>query len=218
MSIKELQTLGWIGGVDGPLADDRSNAFAGRIQGNRLPRRGNRLGSHQNASRPRRTGHRHCGGLRSLRRECKTFSMPTSDFLPPIARSGRLSRLEPAHGRQPLLGDQTHAKPRPKSFAAGRRAKSPNCCYPKPGRSMKKTGKCAAPSGGMAPNCSATAKACSPTATPADWPPPTTAPRWPSSSPPPSRARRCTFSPTKPARSCKARGSRPGNCSNGAST
>jgi len=45
-----------------------------------------------------------------------------------------------------------------------------------------------------------------PTATPAAWPPPITAPPWRSSSPHTSRARRSTSSPTRPARCSRGRG------------
>ena len=70
-----------------------------------MPRRGNRLGSDQNAARPRGAGHRCCGGLWRVSRRAKRVGSDEAAFLP-AARNGRLSGLEPADGRESVLGDR----------------------------------------------------------------------------------------------------------------
>ena len=75
--MKDVQTVQWIGGVDGCSAVDRSDAAAGRVRRDRLPRRGIGLGSDQNASRPRGAGHRRSPRPTACVWACKAFSTPT---------------------------------------------------------------------------------------------------------------------------------------------
>ena len=63
-------------------------------------------------------------------------------------------------------------------------------CWRRPAPSRKKIARCAGPSAASAPSCSPTARACSRIATPAAWPRPITARRWPCSSPPTSSGKR----------------------------
>ena len=120
-----------------------------------------------------------CVGLQTRR------STDEAAVLRAAGRGCRLPGDQPADGGESVLGAGADASARPsalrgkmppREIADGAAGRSPRHPRRRPRR-------CAARSAGTAPRCCTTARACSRTATPAAWPRPTTARRWPCSSP-----------------------------------
>ncbi len=122
----------------------------------------------------------------------------------PLAGRGGDPARDPAHGGEPVLGHRRHAPAR----AEERAATGPHdvgARFPRP--LPAHDGRAHVPQDRRARRAAlARRAACSPTATPARWPPAATAPRSASSAPRTSRSAASASSPTRRARSCRARG------------
>ncbi len=172
-------------------------------------RDGERCGTRSGASRcaaRRRSASRRPSASCSACSGCAAATAPSSRA---SVRARRRSDLR-ARARPP---PSTSSGPRPHGARAASRtdvavadARSRRCS-PRPRDRTPRTTRSAARSGGTARPLADGRGRCSPTATPAAWPPPTTAPRWPSFyAAAASRASASTSSPTRRGRCCRARG------------
>ena len=148
-----MPTLRWIGGVDGHLRLIDQTRLPVELRRDRLPRRRDGVGGHQDAAGPRGPGHRHRGGLRRVPRPANGRRR---------RRSGRSSRrLDEvtdylATSRPTAVNlfwalDRMKQKAAERCAARCRRPRSPPRCWPRPGRSTRKTGRCAGRSAGTGP-------------------------------------------------------------------
>ncbi len=119
--------------------------------------------------------------------------------------------------RQSLLGHRPHEAPLHHAARPARSRRSASASFRKRSSYARKISPSTAPSGSTARRWSRTTRPCSPTAMPARWLPPATAPRSASSAPRARAANRSTSTPMRPARFCRARASPSGNCSRTAS-
>ena len=189
-----------------PSGADRPDAAAAGTGRARVPRRRDGLGGDQAASRPRRAGDWHCGGLRRRAGAAAVAAVETAAFSRSAGcrstaylATSRPTAVNLFWALDRMQGKGTALLDRRIDRRAARRH-----CWPKPARSTRKTAPSATPSAATAPSCSRTKAACSPTATPAAWPRPNTARPCPCSSPARTRASGCTSSSMKRGRSCKA--------------
>ena len=164
--------------------------------------------------RPRRARHRRGRRLRRGARRARSRGRPTPRRCSrDLEEALKGLAAHAAHRGQPLLGARSDAARRAAAAARspGRRA-ARAAARPRPGDPRR--GPRRQP-GDRRPRRRARARrrrASSPTATPARWPPPATAPRSASSAPPTSRASVALSAWTRRARSCRARGSPRGSC------
>ena len=203
-TMKNLETLRWIGEVDGHLRLVDQTLLP--VQFTEIDcRTVEAVWEAIRTLRVRGAGHRHRRGLWRVRGRADCGRRRPGRILRPLGRSDRISGDQPAHGGQSLLGPGPHE-------GGGRKAarqvagESPWPCWPRPWRFTRKTGRCAGRSVATGRNCWPTARGCSLIATPAVRQRPITARRWPCFLRRPSRASGCTSMPTKLAPCCKARG------------
>ena len=81
-------------------------------------------------------------------------------LLPALGTGRRLPGHQPADGRESVLGPGSHESGRRQASRPAGRRKSPPACLQRPGRSTRKTGRCAGPSAGTGRSCCPTARAC----------------------------------------------------------
>ena len=158
--MKALQTLHWLGGVDGHLR---------LIDQTRLPVELVEIDCRDveavwEAIKTLRVRGAPAIGVAAAYGVClgvqSAIGGDEATFFRRLAGNGRPSGHQPAHGGQPLLGLGADEASRRAASRPARPRKSPPPCWPRPGRSTRKTGRCAGRSAATGPNCSATGRAC----------------------------------------------------------
>ncbi len=151
-----MATLDWIGDVDGHLTMIDQTLLPVEVKQHRLPRRGDRVGSDPLAARARRPGHRRGRGLWRVRRladrrrqRCRRVSSARLNEVVDYLATSRPTAVNLFWALERM---RRRAEALRETVSAARNSRS--ACWPRPGRSTRKTAPCAGRSASTARHCS----------------------------------------------------------------